>query len=449
MAKGFVRLPPDSTGKRLATDVWQQEGEEVHAESAVLYHPDGSVVDLATQDKQNATNVLLTAIRDHLKDPIALDEDSLQALENITVTVDAPITSVTLTNPTKDPETGLAKEVTLQGVAKELTLTSILTASEGAQTALEAILSQVDDPSGDTLISILKALRTAQTALSTSALQDAGNDLLESIHDVLGDIETALGGTLTIDGTVAVSGAVTVTNQLDVHVVNPTTTVTVSNPTANPETGLAKQATLTDGTQKTQVTNLPATQAVTGTVAVSNLPATQPVSGTVAVSNLPAKQDVDVKNFPATQPVSGTVAVSNLPATQPVSGTISVGNFPSNQAVTVSNFPATQPVSGTVSVGNFPSSQAVTGTVAVSNLPATQPVSGTVAVNNFPATQTITGQVQDMTQLVPKVYDHISLSYASGEISGVVYKQGGPSGSTVATLTLGYTNGELTSVTRT
>lgn len=52
-------------------------------------------------------------------------------------------------------------------------------------------------------------------------------------------------------------------------------TVTVSNPTANPETGLAKQATQTDGTQKTQVTNFPATQPVS----LATAPTT-PVTGT-------------------------------------------------------------------------------------------------------------------------------------------------------------------------
>jgi hypothetical protein len=48
--------------------------------------------------------------------------------------------------------------------------------------------------------------------------------------------------------------------------------------------GLAKDATLTNGTQETQVTNFPASQTVNGTIAVSNFPATQPVSGTVTAN---------------------------------------------------------------------------------------------------------------------------------------------------------------------
>jgi len=52
-------------------------------------------------------------------------------------------------------------------------------------------------------------------------------------------------------------------------------------------------------------------------------------------------------------------------------------------------------------------------------------------------------------KLVPEEYDYISLGYTSGELTTVVYKQGGAGGTTVATLTLAYTSGELSSVTRT
>lgn len=47
-----------------------------------------------------------------------------------------------------------------------------------------------------------------------------------------------------------------------------------------------------------------------------------------------------VTNFPATQPVSGTVAVSNFPGTQPVSGSVNVGNFPVVQPVSESTLDA-------------------------------------------------------------------------------------------------------------
>ena len=100
-------------------------------------------------------------------------------------------------------------------------------------------------------------------------------------------------------------------------------------------------------------------QNVTGSVSVSNFPATQAVSGTVAVSNT----GFDVNNFPATQTVDGTVNVGNFPATQPVSGSVSV-----------SNFPATQPVSGTITAN------AGTGTFSTSDSTAQGHLS-TIATN--------------------------------------------------------------------
>ena len=46
-------------------------------------------------------------------------------------------------------------------------------------------------------------------------------------------------------------------------------------------------------------------------------------------------------------------------------------------------------------------------------------------------------------------HDHIGLSYTGSNLTGVVYKTGGPSGTTVATLTLAYDgSNNLTSVTK-
>jgi hypothetical protein len=44
--------------------------------------------------------------------------------------------------------------------------------------------------------------------------------------------------------------------------------------------------------------------------------------------------------------------------------------------------------------------------------------------------------------------DYISLSYTSGNLTGVVYKSGGSGGTTVATLTLAYSGSNLVSVTK-
>jgi len=54
-----------------------------------------------------------------------------------------------------------------------------------------------------------------------------------------------------------------------------------------------------------------------------------------------------------------------------------------------------------------------------------------------------------MAQLVPMIYDYIGLTYTGSNLTSVVYKSGGSSGTTVATLTLSYTGSQLDSVTRT
>jgi hypothetical protein len=54
-----------------------------------------------------------------------------------------------------------------------------------------------------------------------------------------------------------------------------------------------------------------------------------------------------------------------------------------------------------------------------------------------------------MTQLVPKEYDYIDLSYTNDDLTGVIYKTGGSGGTTVATLTLTYTDSVLQTITRT
>lgn len=77
-----------------------------------------------------------------------------------------------------------------------------------------------------------------------------------------------------------------------------------------------------------------------GSVSVSNLPATQPVSGTVAISGtVPISGSVTTSG---TATVSGSVSVSNFPATQPVSGTVAISGTVSTTGTTT----ATQGAAG-------------------------------------------------------------------------------------------------------
>ena len=51
--------------------------------------------------------------------------------------------------------------------------------------------------------------------------------------------------------------------------------------------------------------------------------------------------------------------------------------------------------------------------------------------------------------LVPALYDYISLSYTGSNLTGVVFKTGGSSGTVISTLILGYDDSDnLTSVTK-
>jgi hypothetical protein len=120
---------------------------------------------------------------------------------------------------------------------------------------------------------------------------------------------------------------------------------------------------------------LPAGSNALGSVTVGNLPATQAVTGTVAISGWPP--------LPAGANAIGSVSVSNLPTTQPVSAAAlplpsGAATDASVQAVKTALGTPLQQTGGSVAVTSMPplpaGSNAI-GQVSVSNLPATQPVS--------------------------------------------------------------------------
>ena len=61
----------------------------------------------------------------------------------------------------------------------------------------------------------------------------------------------------------------------------------------------------------------------------------------------------------------------------------------------------------------------------------------------------VDGEFVDVSQLVPKEYDYIALSYSGDNISQVLYRSGGVAGGIVATLTLSYTGSSLMAIART
>jgi hypothetical protein len=99
-------------------------------------------------------------------------------------------------------------------------------------------------------------------------------------------------------------------------------------------------------------------EVISGSVSVTNFPATQPVSGTVAIGAGSAA--IGTVALTTGSAAIGTVA---LTAGAAAIGSVTVSNFPASQAVTGTFFQATQPVSiaGTVSTT---SAVATTGTLS-------------------------------------------------------------------------------------
>lgn len=400
---------------------------------------------LSVEAKQDAIlaqlDITLSALRDAMLgglETIALDSTTLAALETIQVgnfpanqTVSG---TVAISNPTTNPETGLAKEVTLELIRSKLV--DIYAAVDG----LEVTAGNIEI-AADTI-----NLQTDEV----EALLQAIRDRLPAALDVDGGAKVHVQNFPAVQ---PVSGTVTVVEPVSVDDNGASLTVDgtvgVSNMIPAVETGLAKDATLTtrlpaaldgDGGVKSHIQNFPATQPVSGTVAldgptlaaletisavVSGIVALDGptlaaleniiVSGTVALDGptLAALENInavvtgtvalDGPTLAALETinavVSGTVAVSNFPATQPVSGPLTDAqlratpvpvSFPADEAgLTNAELRATPvPVSGTVSV-NEPVT--VDGTVALD--PATLAaletinalVAGTVSVSNFPA----------------------------------------------------------------
>lgn len=198
--------------------------------------------------------------------------------------------------------------------------------------------------------------------------------------------------------TQAVSGSVTV-SQATAANLNATVTGTVAATQSGTWT-TGRTWSLSNATDSVNVGNFPATQAVSGTVAatqsgvwnITNITGTVslPAGAATAAKQLPDNHQVTVSNFPATQAVSGSVAVNNFPATQAVSGTVSVGNFPATQAVTDANVTGTWGyAAGTSGTVNVPAGAKVLQISATSTLGGSFTVNGGAAIT-IPANQQFT-----------------------------------------------------------
>lgn len=244
------------------------------------------------------------------------------------------------------------------------------------------------------------------------------------------------------------------------------------------------------------ITNFPTEYALPAAqvTALQSVNAAQDGSWSVSVDNLPTDYATAAKQLPDNHQVtvSNQITQPTTPAdTQPVSGTVSVSGLQTDAltnaelraadvaitldgeevALTRGDSQATPlfvgwsgsqqvTVSGSVSVVtqganrlSVDAAQDGEWAVSVNNLPTEYPLPATQVATLTPQTDALTDSelraspiaVENLTQLVPEQYDEIALSYTGDDLTGVVYKAATV---TVATLTLGYTGGKLTSVVR-
>ncbi len=83
------------------------------------------------------------------------------------------------------------------------------------------------------------------------------------------------------------------------------------------------------------------------------------------------------------------------------------------------------------------------------NIPGEITVSNEVEIKNDVGNPVpVSGVVNTLTGLEIPDHDYIALGYTGSDLTNVTYKTGGSSGTTVATLTLAYSGGNLVSVTK-
>jgi hypothetical protein len=240
--------------------------------------------------------------------------------------------TVTIANPTTNPETGLAKDATL---------TTRLPAALDADGGLKIHVQNTAVPVSGTFWQATQPVSgtvTANAGTGPFPVSDNGGSITVDAPvgtpvrvDPTGTTTQPVSGTVTATGPltdtqlratavpvsgpltdtqiratalpVSVPGSVAVTGTFWQATQPVSGTVTISNPTTNPETGLAKDATLTGGTQKAIVRS-----ATKGTSTAADVTSDATDANTQALH-------VNLKGTQATVPVTGTF----FQATQPVS----------------------------------------------------------------------------------------------------------------------------------
>jgi len=295
---------------------------------------------------------------------VALDANSLSALENVTVTVGAAISgTVTVANfPASQTVQGTVTVASLPAISGSVTVnnfpsTQTIAGTVTANVSNSVTVGAIIGPSGG---SCLKSISpTGDAVRVVLAVRDASNQAVEiqgsgtSQHNIPIYGTVTIGNSVTIGSLPAISGTVTAN-------------VSVLNPDANDPLTVIKYDPTSDSRFIKSVPYF--IDSATGDyLLVNNSNQPLPISGTVTANLFgynpvndanESFQILEIIDQASAQRALPVMAVGSLPA---ISGTVTIGN-----SVTIGSLPA---ISGTVTANN-PSGALTTrfGSVATANL---------------------------------------------------------------------------------
>lgn len=289
---------------------------------------------------------------------VALDANSLSALENVTVTVGAAITgTVTVSNfPASQAVTFSAVSISNFPATQAVSLASVpthgvtLASTTVTISSLPAISGTVTANLND-VVAVGGASSTAK-AVAIGHQSDEGTFIQTGLLSPLPVNINANAQVPQISGTVTIGSALPAgTNRIGV--------VTIGG------------GTVTIGAGTAQIGSV--TASISGTVPIS--------ISSVTIGNFPATQAVSLTTLPAL--VAGTAQIGSV--------TASISNFPATQAVSLTTLPAL--VAGTAQIGSVTAS--ISGTVPISISSVT--VGNSVTIGSLPALAAGTAQIGSVT----------------------------------------------------
>ena len=131
------------------------------------------------------------------------------------------------------------------------------------------------------------------------------------------------------------------------------------------------------------------------------------------------------------------LGTASAPLPVSVEGGITIGD------ITLSNVEISNDIGNPIPVSAAQLPVSLGAKTAAESLPVTLSTDGAL-----PAGANAIGKLTTLPGLDIPAHDYVACSYTGSDLTGVIYKTGGSGGTTVAALTLAYTDGKLVSVTK-